>query len=99
MFTADEIAAIGINSFSSVKAASLHGLTEGLILHQIAAGITGIAFMLAVCSHRLGYLFASAVAFIAFLFSLAVLIIDFIVFGVSYHLFQSIMTLILSSVC
>ncbi|KAJ7146050.1 pali-domain-containing protein [Mycena epipterygia] len=78
---ADEIAAIGINPFSGVKAASLHGLTEGLILHQIAAGITGIAFLLAVCSHRLGYLFASAVAFIAFLFSLAVLIIDFIVFG------------------
>ncbi|KAJ7686806.1 hypothetical protein B0H17DRAFT_1071176 [Mycena rosella] len=78
---ADEIAAIGINSFSSVKAASLHGLTEGLILHQIAAGITGIAFLLAVCSHRLGYLFASAVAFIAFLFSLAALIIDFITFG------------------
>ncbi|KAF8124272.1 hypothetical protein K438DRAFT_2002851 [Mycena galopus ATCC 62051] len=78
---ANEISALGINAFSGAKAASLHGLTEGLILHQIAAGIAGIAFLLAVCSHRLGYLFASAVAFIAFLFSLAVLIIDFIVFG------------------
>ncbi|KAJ7452160.1 hypothetical protein B0H11DRAFT_2074606 [Mycena galericulata] len=78
---ADEIAAIGISPFSSVKAGSLHGLTEGFILHQIAAGIAGIAFLLAVCSHRLGYIFASAVAFIAFLFSLAVLIIDFITFG------------------
>ncbi|KAJ6520604.1 hypothetical protein DFH09DRAFT_1193997 [Mycena vulgaris] len=78
---ADEIAAIGIDSFSRVKAASLHGLTEGLILHQIAAGVAGIAFLLAVCSHRIGYLFSSAVAFLAFLISLAVLIIDFIVFG------------------
>ncbi|KAJ6524570.1 hypothetical protein B0H19DRAFT_597156 [Mycena capillaripes] len=78
---ANEISAIGISPFSGAKAASLHGLTEGLILHQIATGIAAIAFLLAVCSHRLGYLFASAVAFIAFLFSLAVLIIDFIVFG------------------
>ncbi|KAF7373515.1 hypothetical protein MSAN_00561800 [Mycena sanguinolenta] len=78
---ANEISALGINSFSGAKAASLHGLTQGLILHQIAAGIAGIAFLLAVCSHRLGYLFASAVAFIAFLFSLAVMIIDFIIFG------------------
>ncbi|KAJ7468445.1 hypothetical protein FB451DRAFT_1560213 [Mycena latifolia] len=78
---ADEIAAIGIDSFSRAKAASLHGLTEGLILHQIGAGIAGVAMLLAICSHRLGYLFASAVAFIAFLFSLASLILDFIIFG------------------
>ncbi|KAF7326634.1 hypothetical protein MVEN_02600300 [Mycena venus] len=78
---ADEIAAIGITPFSNAKATALHGLTEGFILHQIAAGIAGIAFLLAVCSHRIGFLFASAVAFIAFLFSLAVLIIDFITFG------------------
>jgi hypothetical protein len=80
---ADEISAIGINAFSGAKAASLHGLTEGLVLHQIAAAVAGIAFLLAVCSHRLGYLFASAVAFIAFLFSLVCLILDFIIFGVS----------------
>jgi len=78
---ADEISALGINPFSNAQAVSLHGLTEGFILHQIGAGIAGIAFLLAVCSHRLGYLIASLVAFIAFLFSLAALIIDFIVFG------------------
>ncbi|KAJ6630162.1 hypothetical protein B0H10DRAFT_1985252 [Mycena sp. CBHHK59/15] len=79
---ANEISALGIEPFSSVKAGSLHGLTEALILHQIAAGAAGIAFLLAACSHRLGYLFASAVAFIAFLISLVALIIDFIIFGV-----------------
>ncbi|KAJ7153562.1 hypothetical protein C8R43DRAFT_1066833 [Mycena crocata] len=78
---AEEIAAIGIDSFNRAQSVSLHGLTQGLILHQIAAGVTGIAFLLAVCSHRLGYLFASAVAFIAFLITLAVLIIDFVLFG------------------
>ncbi|KAJ7938349.1 hypothetical protein B0H13DRAFT_1942605 [Mycena leptocephala] len=87
---ADEISAIGINAFSGAKAASLHGLTEGLVLHQIAAAVAGIAFLLAVCSHRLGYLFASAVAFIAFLFSLVCLILDFIIFGsVKSHVDQN----------
>ncbi|KAJ6524571.1 hypothetical protein B0H19DRAFT_848166, partial [Mycena capillaripes] len=45
---ANEISAIGISPFSGAKAASLHGLTEGLILHQIATGIAAIAFLLAV---------------------------------------------------
>ncbi|KAJ7042794.1 hypothetical protein C8F04DRAFT_1074817 [Mycena alexandri] len=77
----DEINALNIGSFGKAKAATLHGLTEGLILHQIGAGIAAIAFLMAVCSHRLGYLVTSAVAFIAFLFSLAAMIIDFVVFG------------------
>jgi hypothetical protein len=80
--TADEIAALKIDPFSSVKAKSLHGLTQGLVLHQVAAGVAAIAFLLAACSHRLGYLVASAVAFIAFLFSLASMVIDFVLFGV-----------------
>ncbi|KAJ7270871.1 actin cortical patch SUR7/pH-response regulator pali [Mycena rebaudengoi] len=78
---ADEIAALKIDPFSSVKAKSLHGLTQGLVLHQVAAGVAAIAFLLAACSHRLGYLVASAVAFIAFLFSLASMVIDFVLFG------------------
>ncbi|KAJ7075671.1 actin cortical patch SUR7/pH-response regulator pali [Mycena belliarum] len=78
---ADEIQAVGIDAFSRAKAVSLHGLTQGLILHQIGAGIAAIAFLMALCSHRIGYLFASAVAFIAFLFSLAALILDFVLFG------------------
>jgi len=55
---------LGSNTFGTAKTASLHGATEGLILHQIGAGIAAIAFLLAVCSHRLGYLIASAVAFL-----------------------------------
>ncbi|KAJ7160948.1 hypothetical protein C8R46DRAFT_955861 [Mycena filopes] len=77
----DEIAALSLPPFSHAKSVSLHGLTQGLILHQIAAGIAFLAFLMAVCSHRLGYLIASAVAFIAFLFSLAAMIIDFVTFG------------------
>ncbi|KAJ7153565.1 hypothetical protein C8R43DRAFT_1126842 [Mycena crocata] len=78
---ADEISAIGFGDISDASATSLHGLTEAFILHQIAAGIAGMAFLMAACSDRLGYLFASLVAFFAFLISLAAVIIDFIVFG------------------
>ncbi|KAJ7042793.1 hypothetical protein C8F04DRAFT_1074816 [Mycena alexandri] len=86
----DEINALGINAFTGAQAATLHGASEGLILHQIGAGIAAIAFLFAVCSHRLGYLIASAVAFIAFLFSLAALIVDFVVFGaVRQHLHRN----------
>jgi uncharacterized membrane protein len=81
---ADEVSSLGINAFSDDQAATIYRASKGLILNQIAAGIAGIAFLLAVCSHRLGYLFASAVAFIAFLFSLVALIVDFVVFGVRY---------------
>ncbi|KAJ7153564.1 hypothetical protein C8R43DRAFT_1106776 [Mycena crocata] len=78
---ADEIAALGFEPFSSVKAASLHGLTGSFVLHPIAAGISALAFLMAVCSHRIGYLFAALVAFVAFAIALVVLIIDFVVFG------------------
>ncbi|KAK7055395.1 hypothetical protein R3P38DRAFT_2846846 [Favolaschia claudopus] len=82
---ANEISSLGIEPFSGAEASTLHGLTGGLILHQIAAGIAGIAFLLAVCSHRIGFLFASAVALLAFLFSLAILVIDFVTFGSVRH--------------
>ncbi|KAJ7222288.1 actin cortical patch SUR7/pH-response regulator pali [Mycena pura] len=82
---ANEITALGINSFNGAQAASLHGLTEAFILHQIGAGVAAIAFLLAACSHRLGYLVASAVALVAFLISLVAMIIDFIVFASVRH--------------
>ncbi|KAF7297229.1 hypothetical protein MIND_00956000 [Mycena indigotica] len=82
---ANEISAIGIDAFNSAQAATLHGLTQALILHQIAAGVSGIALLLALGSHRIGFLFASAVAFLAFLIATAVMIIDFTLFGTVKH--------------
>ncbi|KAJ7057935.1 hypothetical protein C8F01DRAFT_1148896 [Mycena amicta] len=78
---ANEISAIGIDAFNGAQASTLHGLTQAFILHQIAAGVSGIAFLLALGSHRIGYLFASAVAFLAFLIAAVVMIIDFVAFG------------------
>ncbi|KAJ7353365.1 hypothetical protein DFH08DRAFT_987654 [Mycena albidolilacea] len=78
---ADEVSSLGIDAFSDDQATTIYRASKALVLNQIAAGIAGIAFLLAVCSHRLGYLFASAVAFVAFLFSLGALIVDFVVFG------------------
>ncbi|KAF7307808.1 hypothetical protein MKEN_01140900 [Mycena kentingensis (nom. inval.)] len=82
---ADEISALGVDPFNGAQAGTLHGLTQAFVLHQLAAGISGIALLLALASHRLGYLFASAVAFLAFLVATAVMIIDFVAFGSVRH--------------
>jgi len=76
-----EIAALGIPPFGSTKASALNGLTKGLVLHPVAAGIAFLAFLLAVSSHRFGYLVASGIAFIAWIFTLVCMAIDFSLFG------------------
>ncbi|KAF7321046.1 hypothetical protein HMN09_00191900 [Mycena chlorophos] len=81
----DEINALGFDAFNSAQDTTLHGLTQAFILHQIGTGVAGIALLLALCSHRLGYLVASAVAFLAFLIATAVMIIDFVTFGSVKH--------------
>ncbi|RXK38412.1 hypothetical protein M231_04321 [Tremella mesenterica] len=63
----------------------LETVTKALILHPIACGISGIAFLIALVSHRIGFLFSSLVAFLAFIVSLAVMIIDFVLFGIIRH--------------
>ncbi len=40
---------------------------------------------MALCSDRLGFLFASLLAFLAFLVSLAAMIVDFVLFGLIKH--------------
>ncbi|KAJ7619336.1 hypothetical protein FB45DRAFT_930493 [Roridomyces roridus] len=82
---ANEIAALGIDPFNNAQSTSLHGLTQGFILHPIAAGVAALAFLMAAISHRIGYIFASLVAFLAFLISLVAMIIDFIAFGSVRH--------------
>ncbi|KAG8841920.1 hypothetical protein FRB96_006575 [Tulasnella sp. 330] len=59
---AGEISAIGLPAFSNSKGKTLNNLLNALILHQVAAGVAFIAFLLAVISHRIGFLLASAVA-------------------------------------
>ncbi|WVQ94619.1 hypothetical protein IAU59_001699 [Kwoniella sp. CBS 9459] len=60
----------------------LEGLTKALILHPIATGLAFLSFLIALCSDRLGFLFASLIAFFAFLVSLAAMVVDFVMFGI-----------------
>ncbi|KAG8869588.1 hypothetical protein FRB98_002371 [Tulasnella sp. 332] len=79
---AGEISAIGLPAFSNSKGKTLNNLLNALILHQVAAGVAFIAFLLAVISHRIGFLLASAVASLAWVITLVAMAIDFALFGV-----------------
>ncbi|WWD22633.1 hypothetical protein CI109_107126 [Kwoniella shandongensis] len=63
----------------------LETLTKALILHPIATGLAFLSFLIALCSDRLGFLFASLIALLAFIVSLAALVIDFVLFGIIKH--------------
>jgi len=62
--------------------ASADNATRGLILHPIAAGIAFIAWLIALGSTRIGYLFASLIVFLSFIVSLAAMVLDFALFGI-----------------
>src|SRR5262245_61687032 len=60
---------------------TLQHLSHSLILHPIATGVTFIALVIAASSHCIGFLFASALAGIAWLITLVVIAVDFSLFG------------------
>lgn len=64
---------------------SLENVTKAFILHPIACGIAFLSFLIALCSDRLGFLFAAFIALLAFIVSLVAMIIDFVVFGLVKH--------------
>lgn len=57
---------------------TLTAVTKGFILHPIAAAFAFLAMIVACLSDKIGYLFASILAVLAFLSSLAAMIIDFV---------------------
>ncbi|WWD06387.1 hypothetical protein V865_004477 [Kwoniella europaea PYCC6329] len=63
----------------------LEHVTKALVLHPVAAGLTFISFIIALLSDHVGFLFAALVAFLAFLVSLAAMVIDFVMFGIIRH--------------
>ena len=75
--------AIDGTTFGSKTNTTIHNLSRALILHPIAAAITGIAFLLALCAHRIGFIVAALVAAVAFIVTLVALVIDFVMFAVS----------------
>lgn len=66
---------------TAYTSSTLKDLTRALILHPISTAVVFIAFLIAALSHRLGFLFSSVIAAIAFILVLVTLIIDFTIFG------------------
>jgi len=68
--------------FSDYATRTTRDLTKAMILHPIACGLNFIAFMLALGAGLVGSLLASLVAALAFLVTVVILIIDFVMFGI-----------------
>jgi uncharacterized membrane protein len=68
--------------FSDYSVRTTRSLTKAMVLHPIACGINFIAFMLALGAGMVGSLLASLVAALAFLVTLVILIIDFVLFSI-----------------
>ncbi|KAH8116766.1 pali-domain-containing protein [Phellopilus nigrolimitatus] len=63
----------------------MHNLTKVLILHPIAAGLSGLAVLFGICGasyHRAGTIMMSLAALLAFLVTLVVWVIDMVLFGI-----------------
>jgi len=68
-------------SFSRVGTATADGLTNAFVLHPVAAGLAFIAGLCAI-GGWFGSLVATLIAIVAWIITLAVMVIDFVVFGV-----------------
>lgn len=68
--------------FSQTAADTTRALTKAMILHPISCGLNFIAFLLALGSGVVGSLLASMVALLAFIVTVAIMIIDFVLFSI-----------------
>ena len=57
-------------------------LTKAMVLHPIACGLNFIAFLLSLGAGVFGSLLASMVALLAFIVTVAIMIIDFVLFSI-----------------
>ncbi|TFY82795.1 hypothetical protein EWM64_g1215 [Hericium alpestre] len=77
---------------SRLNSSTIHNLTAALILHPIAAGISGLAVLFGLCGvgyHRAGTVFMSLLAGLAMLASLVAWIIDMVLFGIARSQFRN----------
>ncbi|KAK0728607.1 actin cortical patch SUR7/pH-response regulator pali, partial [Lasiosphaeria miniovina] len=79
---ADVINSQDNTQFSDYARDTTRALTKAMVLHPIACGISFIAFLLALGAGVLGSFLASVVAFLAFLLTAIITIIDFVAFAV-----------------
>ncbi|KAF5385943.1 hypothetical protein D9615_002668 [Tricholomella constricta] len=64
----------------------IHNLTKALILHPIAAGLAGLAFLFGLCGasyHRVGTILMTLLSGLAGIVTLVVFVIDMALFGVT----------------
>jgi hypothetical protein len=74
--------AVDGTKFSDYAHSSTRDLTKAMILHPIACGLNFIAFLLALGAGVVGSLLASMVALLAFLTTVVIMIIDFVMFSI-----------------
>lgn len=75
------------NSYNDgrLSSSTIHNLTFTLILHPIAAGLSGLAVLFGICGaayHRSGTVFMALVSGLAFLCTLVAWIIDMVLWGI-----------------
>ncbi|KZT26848.1 pali-domain-containing protein [Neolentinus lepideus HHB14362 ss-1] len=83
---------IGTAIPSRVNDGIFHNLTSTLILHPIAAGLSGLAFFFGLCGasyHRSGTVFMSLVASLAMLTTLVAWVLDMVLFGIARDRFRN----------
>ncbi|KAF9462289.1 hypothetical protein BDZ94DRAFT_1261529 [Collybia nuda] len=64
----------------------MHNLTKTLILHPIAAGLAGLAFLFGLCGasyHRVGTILMTLLSGVAALATLLAFVIDMVLFGIT----------------
>jgi len=79
------------SSNESINNGTVHNLTKVLILHPIAAGLSGIAFLFGLCGlgHlRVGTVFMTLFSALAALITLAIFVIDLALFGVTRNRYR-----------
>ncbi|GAA5945218.1 hypothetical protein JCM10213_001486 [Rhodosporidiobolus nylandii] len=70
------------NALSVTIARTMDGITGALLLAPIVCGLSFFAFLIALCSYRIGFFFAAFVAGWTFLVTLVLVIIEASIFGV-----------------
>jgi uncharacterized membrane protein len=68
--------------FSDYATRTTRSLTKAMVLHPVSCGLNFIAFMLALGAGVVGSLLASLVAAVAFIVTLVIMIIDFVLFSI-----------------
>ncbi|KAF8070005.1 actin cortical patch SUR7/pH-response regulator pali [Lyophyllum atratum] len=70
---------------SNLNTTVVHNLTKTLILHPIAAGLAGLAFLFGLCGasyHRIGTILMTLLSGLAMIVTLVAFVIDMVLFGI-----------------